>query len=341
MPLSLEQLQKAKTMLEEAADPLFIYHDDPDGLCSYLILSRFTKSGHGHMLKASPYLQEEHAAYAQEHKSDLIVVLDIAHIEEEFIAKANLPILWIDHHEPNPKKGTTYLNPRITDPTDNIPTSWLCHQITNTDEWIGMAGCVSDWVIPKNIDEFAKKHPEMISEPYTAQHLLFETTLGTLIKVLSFNLKGAHKEVKRSIESLRAIKTPEELLEHQSQASQIVWKKYEKTNREYTSLLNQANAARTNDPFLLFLYTEYSTSLTKDLSNEVYAKNPDKTIILAREKSDKIMFSLRSQKNLPPALEKALQGLDGKGGGHEHACGGWINAHDFPEMLLRLRRELE
>ena len=58
--MTLQNLyEQARKLLAESTNPLFFYHDDPDGLCSYLILKRFYKKGHGHMVKASPYLTED------------------------------------------------------------------------------------------------------------------------------------------------------------------------------------------------------------------------------------------------------------------------------------------
>src|SRR3989338_10373788 len=133
--ITQEQKAKALDMLENSQEPLFFYHDDPDGLCAFLTLQRFIKRGHGICVKASPYLTPEFLPKVAEHKADLIVVLDIAHIEDEFIQEAKLPILWIDHHEPNEKKGTVYINPKMKG--ENYPVSWMAHQITGTDLWIG------------------------------------------------------------------------------------------------------------------------------------------------------------------------------------------------------------
>lgn len=336
-----EEMEKARKLLDESENPLFFYHDDPDGLCAYLILKRHYKKGHGHMVKASPYLTEDFLPRIEEHKSDLIVVLDIAHIEEDFIQKAKLPIIWIDHHEPNPKKGTLYINPRIESHEDNKPASWLCHELTGTDFWLGAAGSISDWVIPKEVEMLENEQKDLISKPFTAPHLLFETPLGTLVKVLSFNLKGSHSDVKKSINALEKVQHPNDILKQESEPGKFVWKKFKKINREYEDQLGQANSQRTDHRFIIYIYSEYQTSLTKDLANEVYARHADKIIILGREKSGKIMFSIRGNVNIPPALEKALAGLEGKGGGHEHACGGWIKADDFPEMASRLKENLK
>jgi len=326
---------QARKLLDESANPLYFYHDDPDGLCSYLILKRFYKKGHGHMVKASPYLTEDFLPRVEEHKSDLIVVLDIAHIEDDFIQQAKLPIIWIDHHDPNPKKGTLYINPKSFNHDDNKPASWLSHELTGSDFWLGTVGSVSDWVVPEGIEKL-----DIAAKPYEPPNLLYNSPLGTLVKVLSFNLKGTHSEVKRSIAALEKINSPEEILQQKTPEGEILWKKYSKINREYEEQLRLADSQRSQDPMIIYTYHEYHTSLTKDLANEMYARHPDKIILLGREKSGKVMFSLRANKNLPPALEKAFVGLIGKGGGHEHACGGWVNADDFPVMARKLKELL-
>jgi len=49
-------------------------------------------------------------------------------------------------------------------------------------------------------------------------------------------------------------------------------------------------------------------------------------------------MSIRSRKILiPEALEKALNGLDGYGGGHETACGANVKQRDFREFINRLK----
>ena len=65
---------------------------------------------------------------------------------------------------------------------------------------------------------------------------------------------------------------------------------------------------------------------------------PDKIILVAREKNEEMKCSIRSAKIvLPPLVNKALAGLNGFGGGHEHACGINVSKYNFEEFLERLR----
>ena len=82
-------------------------------------------------------------------------------------------------------------------------------------------------------------------------------------------------------------------------------------------------------------------ALTSDLSNEVLFENPDKFIIIGREKSGEMKCSLRSSKyKVLPALEKALTKVKGYGGGHLHACGANIDKNDFEKFTEIIRKQL-
>ena len=41
-----------------------------------------------------------------------------------------------------------------------------------------------------------------------------------------------------------------------------------------------------------------------------------------------------------PKLNKAIEGLDGHGGGHEHACGCNVKKRDWDEFLGRIKEQL-
>jgi nanoRNase/pAp phosphatase (c-di-AMP/oligoRNAs hydrolase) len=82
-------------------------------------------------------------------------------------------------------------------------------------------------------------------------------------------------------------------------------------------------------------------SFTSDLSNELLYRFPNKIIIIGREKDSEIKFSIRSSNVLlPPIIEKALQGMEGYGGGHEYACGAVIKKKDLEDFMERFRKEI-
>ena len=78
------------------------------------------------------------------------------------------------------------------------------------------------------------------------------------------------------------------------------------------------------------------------ISNYLIYKYPKKVIMVKRVKEDEVIMSLRTtQINIRDALEKSLEGLDGFGGGHDHACGAGVRKRDFEEFLERLKENIK
>ena len=62
---------------------------------------------------------------------------------------------------------------------------------------------------------------------------------------------------------------------------------------------------------------------------------------MAREKSGEMKCSLRGSKiQILPILKKALDGIEGYGGGHELACGACIKVHDWERFLENFKAQL-
>ena len=111
-------------------------------------------------------------------------------------------------------------------------------------------------------------------------------------------------------------------------------------NEVYEPLLKDALAAieKSKEKLAVYSYKDDKNAFTTDISNEAIYRFPGKIILLAREKNDEMKCSMRSSKiNLIPVIEKALIGLNGFGGGHEHACGLNIKKQDFEEFVRRVR----
>lgn len=339
--LTNEEIQQIRDELETAKKPLFFFHDDPDGLSSFLLLYRYIKEGKGVVVKSQPIVDEKFLQKVEQYQPDKIFVLDLALIDENFAKQVKCPIIWIDHHQPQKIENTKYFNPRTRG--NNAPASYLCYQIANQDRWIAMVGIVGDWFIPPFADEFADEYPGLIRKGITSPpEMLFDTKLGELIKAFSFILKGKTGEALKAVELLKKINSPLEILDQSTEAGKKIFKRYEKTNKEYIELRDRAELSATADPILLFSYTSDEMSFTGDISNEMLYRHPDKVIIIAREKSGEMRMSIRSKDVLlPPIIEKALIGVDGHGGGHEHACGSSVKKEHFEQFINTFREELE
>ncbi|MEM3154189.1 MAG: DHH family phosphoesterase [Candidatus Woesearchaeota archaeon] len=344
--LTLSEVAKVKEELTNCQRPLFIFHDDPDGLASFLLCYRFVKEGRGIPVKAYPRVTvEPYARKVEEYGADKVFVLDVAIVEQDFIDAVNVPVIWIDHHSVLERDRVQYFNPQKRGV--NIPTPVLIWQITGEerpeDLWIAATGAIGDWYFPPFAAAFQQAYPELLPPTCAGvEDALFNTKIGTLVKVFSFNLKGAMSEVTRSVKVLTRIDDPYEILEQRTPKGRLLWKKYLQVNKVYEDMLAKALKRDSKDPLFVYTYQDDTLSLTKDLANELLYKL-NKVIIVGREKSGEVRCSLRAPGGieLSKALERALVGIDGYGGGHAQACGAGIKKDDFKRFLENLRKELK
>lgn len=339
--ISEEQLNLIRKYLEESENPIFFFDDDTDGLSSYLLFRKYINRGHGIILKTSPALSEKYLNKIEEYKPDKIFVLDKPLIDQDFIDKINVPIIWIDHHPPVKREGVKYFNPRIEDSKDSRSTSYWCYRVVNQNQWIAAIGIIGDWQIPDFLPELIKKYPDLFNKANTPPKLLFTTKFGRLCKIVSFLTKGKSSILKNNLDLLLKIQDPYDLLEGRTKEGKILLEQAQKVEKEYNELLEQAINTKPEKNVLLFIYPSKKTSFTGELSNELLFKLKNKIIIIGREKEDRIKLSLRSPKKpILKAVEKALEGVNGYGGGHEHACGANIYKEDFSKFIENFKEAL-
>lgn len=335
--------ERIREELENCKKPLFFFDDDPDGLCSFLLLYRYIREGKGVVIKSTPNIDSKFLRKVEEYEPDKIFILDIAKIEPDFVDTVKVPIIHIDHHDVIKIRNVKHFNPRDKAPDDNIPTSVLCYNVVMRDLWILAVGMVSDWYIDeKLIEEFKREYPDLIDYDYKDPgDLLFETRLGKLIKIFSFNLKRSTNQAMSSVKVLTRINSPYEILDQTTSQGKYIFKKSESMNKEYDELIARGKECYDKDKNLFFFkYYSKNTSFTNDLANEFLHIYPDKLIIVAREKNGELKMSLRYKGNLAKIVEKALVGVEGFGGGHEHACGANIKSEDSKKFISTIEEEI-
>ena len=346
MVLPPEQVSEIRAALEKSQSPLFIYDDDPDGLCSFLLLYRLVQRGRGMMLKTSSKLGEEWVDRVSKYGADCVFVLDVPEISQDFLDKVKLPVYWIDHHTPLQLTGVHYYNPRIADAHAYIPTTRLAYEVVKgtlvaeRDLWIAAVGSVADWHVPDFGPAFALRYPDLFSADIShPEDALYDTLTGKLARIFSFLLKGKTNDALACVKILTRIEDPYEILKGTTSRGRFVLKRFEGINKQYETLLQEALSQASRKRFFVFYYTEATWSFTSELSTELSHRYPKKVILICREKNEEYKCSLRSrEKPIEPALKKAIQGLQATGGGHEYACGAVIKVADFELFLARLKK---
>jgi len=169
--LTKKQLSEIRAHLEKAQNPIFLFDNDVDGLCSYVLLRRFIGRGKGVAVKSHPEIDARYAKKVQELGGDYVFVLDRHSLGKEFIqeiASLQLPIVWIDHHDvdiENYEYDSLYhFNPSKGKKKSTEPTTYLCYRSAGRveDLWIALAGCISDHYLPDLhyllLDSYHKHH---------------------------------------------------------------------------------------------------------------------------------------------------------------------------------------
>lgn len=339
-----EDLEYIRAKIKESVRPLFFFDDDPDGVSAFTLLYKITGEGKGICVKGKPVLEQKYLQKIEEYSPDLIVVLDKPLIEQEFVDAVKQEIIWLDHHPVQNIKGVKYFNPRKNDPKDGSPTSYWAYQIAKDDVknslWIGMIGIVGDWHLLL-ADEFRKEYPKLLPKNINKpEEALFEAKIGTLVRIIDFNLKGTTSEVMKSIKILTRIEDPYEILDQKTPRGKFLYNKYLTVNKKYKEVLSEVKVSE--DPLLIFKYHDGKLAFSSQLSNELQYLHRDKIVIVIREKADEMMMSLRSySKNILEPLTEALKSTTGYGGGHDKACGACIKITEFDAFIKKFRESLK
>ncbi|MCX6707276.1 MAG: DHHA1 domain-containing protein [Candidatus Woesearchaeota archaeon] len=343
--LEQSSILRIREELDSSKRPIFFFHDDADGLCSFLLFYRHVQAGKGVIVKMTPKIDRSFTRKVTEYGPDKVFILDIAMVEQDFLDDMEglgLKVVWVDHHNPLKREKVTYCNPRILNPKDDTCVTRLCYDVIKKDIWIAMVGSIGDWQMPDFSHAFAKKYPDLFDPKVTRpEEALFSQKIGQLVQIFSFVLKGKTDDVVRCMKILTRITSPYEIMLQQTPSGSFIYKRYMGIKEHYDKLIKRAKSHVTKDDIFIYQYEGEKYSFSSELSNELLYNYPTKVILVGRNKSGEIKYSMRaSHKNLPPILERALQGVEGFGGGHEHACGIVIKESSNDRFIDQLKKAL-
>lgn len=336
-----ELIEEIRNVLEKAEKPLFIIDDDPDGVCAYLLLKKYLKKGEFVLVKSAPIIGEEFLEHVHKKQPDVIIILDIANVSEEFLDGTRTPIVWIDHHEPKHPKNALYYNPRNYDDEAYVPTSECAWNIVQDYDWIAAIGIMEDWKIPPFIDRLIKEYPDLIRKTENPGELRFATEFGRVGMIIRASLKGQDADCRTCIKLFENITSPYDF-EKQPDKYMLPLKKYHDMKRELDSLLEDADkkAEKTKD-MIIYGYRHVGVyALTGILAEYLSYLNPDKLVLIGREKGGYYRMAIRAKRgDINVALQRAFEGSAGRGGGHKLSCGGSIPSHEFEDFIGKFKIE--
>ena len=343
--LTKKQIGEIREHLDKAQNPVFFFDNDPDGLCSFLLLRRYIGRGKGIAIKSFPEMSAEYFKRATELNADYIFILDKPVVSEEFFDEArnfNIPVVWIDHHDVKAKvpEFVNYYNPTRNRKKENEPVTYLCYKITNKKEdmWLAVIGCIFDRYIPSFYPKFFKKYPDMAIKSKDAFDIFYKSPIGKIVKMFCFALKDRISNVVKMIKFLIDVKTPYEILEDNGKNHEMHIR-FRQIQKKYEKLLEKAKTFAKDKRVLYFQYSG-DLSISADLSNELSYLYPEKIIVVAYIQGIKGNISVRGKKIREIILE-AIKGLEGAtAGGHEDAVGAQVRVGDLEKFRQNIEKQI-
>ncbi|MEK6845091.1 MAG: DHH family phosphoesterase [Nanoarchaeota archaeon] len=347
--LTKPQITDIREHLDNAQNPLFFFDNDPDGLCSFILLQRYIQRGKGFPVKSAP-LNKDYFRKIQEFNPDYIFILDIPTVSGEFfeeIKKINLPVVWIDHHNMEKNKVpdfVNYYNPLLGKDFPSS-TTYLCYEVVKKKEdlWLTITGSIADNFVPEVYEEFKKFYPDLFIDSTNAFEILYNSRIGVVAHLLNCGLKDKTTNVIKMIKFLMKVKSPYEILEKTSENKEM-HEKYQIINKKLKKFLEEAQEqAKASDKLIFFEYGG-DTSMSAEISNSLKYLFPGKIIfvVYASESNSFANVSGRGE-NVKDILDRVLQQgnfENASGGGHENAVGARIMKKDLEKFREILKEDV-
>ncbi|MBT4257719.1 DHH family phosphoesterase [archaeon] len=347
--LKKKEIEEIREHLERAQNPVFMFDNDQDGLCSFLLLQRHYKRGLGVCIKSFPELDVNYFRKVEELNADYIFILDKPMVSEEFwkeVEQVNIPVVWIDHHKIDKKtipEFVNYYNPIYSD-GESEPVTVLCYEIVKKnkkDLWLAIVGAISDYYLPKYYKDFQKKYPDLATRSVEKDpfNVLFGSEIGKIAKMLGNGMKDTTTNVVLMLKFLMKVKSPYEVME-ETKANFAMHHRSREIEKKYNILLEKAKLKVDDTNFLYFGYSG-DLSISGELSNQLGHLYPEKTIIVSFFRGSKVNLSLRG-KDVLSKFEVAIKDIkEGRGGGHKDAVGGQLHMDDLDKFVENMRKLVE
>jgi single-stranded DNA-specific DHH superfamily exonuclease len=345
--LDEKQIKELKQHLEKAQNPIFFFDNDPDGLCSFLILRRYLGRGKGVAIKSFPELDAGYFRKIQELNADYIFILDKPIVSKNFLKEVeehNIPLVWVDHHDIQTEipDFVNYFNPYIHKEKSNEPVTYWCYKATEKKEdlWLAVIGCISDKFVPDFYKDFEKENKEFSISYKTAFDIFYKSQIGKIAQIFSFALKDRTTNVVNMLRFLMKVKSPYDILE-ENQKNFTMHSRYNYINQKYQKLLKKAEIIGKKSDKILFFQYGGDLSISADLSNELNYKFPKKVIVVVYISGVKANISIRGKK-IRDLVLKSIENLENAtGGGHEDAVGAQVRIEDLEVFRRNLEKLLE
>jgi len=341
--LTEKQVREIREYLNDSQNPLFLFDNDQDGLCSFLLLQRYIGRGKVFPIKVSLELTKDYFRKVKELNADYIFILDQPEVSKDFfeeVEKVNIPIVWIDHHETDLTKIPKYVhyyNPLFNKEKSNEPVTALCYQVSNRkeDSWMGVVGCIADNFFPDFYNDFKKDYPELAVESKEPFKIFYSSEIGKISRIFGFAIKDRVSNAIQFFKFLMKVKSPYEIL-NESKFNKNFHMRFSEIEEKFNRIIDKAK--RESFGNLIFFKYAGDTSMSADISNKLKFLFPEKAVVVVYTRGYKANVSARG-KNIKKIILQGIEGLEGAtGGGHEDAVGAQVKIKDLEEFEKRIKK---
>jgi nanoRNase/pAp phosphatase (c-di-AMP/oligoRNAs hydrolase) len=153
--------------------------------------------------------------------------------------------------------------------------------------------------------------------------------------MLGAGLKDRTSLVFKMIRFLYTVNSPYEILE-ETNANSFLHRRFEKLEEKFNLLIEKAKKEVDEGKILFFKYSG-DTSMSADLSNKLSYLFPEKIIVVAFVRGDRVNLSLRGEGIRSVFLDSIKNFENARGGGHENAVGCQLDLSDLDNFIKNIK----
>ncbi len=324
------ELKKFRKFLDTGGKKLLLYHNDPDGIASAMLLLKYFPDFET-IPRKGPMIRDDFIDELIRKEPKLVIFMDLPVDQESrkinrLLKRTGCRIMILDHHiyEKNmDSRDVLHMNPRFRKKDAYIPAAYMVYRILEKMGldikkwcWVAAMGVIGDYTLKDCMDIFKECKKEY---PYLLDKEPLKSKLSEASDIISYavtmkGLKGAGEALKMLMKSLDY----DEFMKNKNLQK---WKG--EMEREFDFVIKDAEKEECPEVGLLIYRIKSRFSLTSLIATHFSEKYPNKIIIVKKVSGDVWKLCLRDQSgrvNLGEMVKKCVKGI-GSGGGHEKAAG--------------------
>lgn len=373
-----DKIKEFRNEIKKSKKPIMFFDTDTDGVTSYLQLKNKYKKLIGYPMPKEFEYQKKIANNILLENDLVIIFDVALLSEDFIKMAKDKKIIWADHHITQNDKlakkyNINYLNPLDFNKNDNRPCTYLAYLIAKTKKNLPLVtlGSISDFflldIIPqlykynkkefnallklddekrKELFKFIKKHSFNDEESADERnnwirYLTYDAKVIDIKNLIDFFFKLKNDEdIQLAIKKMENIDL-QEIKGNINSEKGFPYEEYAQLMKKYREILKKALAQKHDGNLFLFEYSG-KKSYTKTISEEIcYRFQNTKVIAICFTKNNSLTYSCSfrgNNYNVNNLVNKALEGLDGRGGGHPFAAGVRINKDNYETFKEKIKQ---